>query len=516
MQRTLIPAVLFAVGFSLIAYLGVGSLTWPLYSDHTEYAFVGDTIMAGGVPYRDAWGLKGPLTYYIFGWARSLLGRSESSIRWVDLFLIVPLFSWKLHSLQLKLGGKPFGAALAVLLFLIFYFGGGYHWTAQPDDWAAMLILVSVSLLLNTKRSHVVNTIYAAVAIALAVLLKPTYLVFGPMLLLPPSSWKILSKENILRFLLGSVALAFTVSALYLWALRHGGLRELSDAYSFVRQQYPHDWLSYSKLNVFLDALRSVGMVIPYVLVPVGLYPILRSGRATVTRMLAVWFFLGILMVIYQNVYWIYEFTAAYIPAILTISLLVDILRQRVSLEFPKWRHPLDGIVLLFVGYIFLSPLISTTFFSTLPWPAYVLGLNGAEDYSVRVTEFDQQRKDLESVAAYLTANTSIDDKVQMFGWEFGGIQLAKRPLATRFGNVWPMWGNTSLKAHYREIFLKDLSISKPKVIFVDTTLPTPANDFPQLARFLSDHYKTGGTVGSCEVWIRKVSSFVQRNGSAQ
>ena len=516
MQRALIPSVLFAVGFSLVAYIGVGSLTWPMYFDHTQYAFVGDTIMAGGTPYRDAWDLKGPLTYYLFGWSRSLLGRSEISIRLVDLFVIVPLFSWQLHSLQLKLGGRPFGAALAVLLFLIFYFGSGYHWTAQPDDWAAMLICVSVVFLLDATRTHVVNTIYAAVAIALAVLLKPTYLVFAPLLAFRPSILKISSKENVLQFLLGSVAMTFIVSAFYLWALRHGGLRELIDAYSFARQDYPHDWLSYSELNAFLDALGSVGMVIPYVLVPVGLYSILRTGLSAIARILAVWFFLGILMVIYQNVYWIYELTAAYIPAILTISLLVDTLRQRVSLEFPEWRHPLDGIILLFVGYIFLSPLISTTFFSTLPWPAYALGANGTEDYSVRVTESDERRKVIEGIAAYLTENTAMDDKVQSWGCEFGGIQLAKRPVATRFGTAWPMMENTSLKERYREKFLQELSISQPKVIFVEAQFPKAVNYFPQFARFLSDHYEFGGTVESCQVWIWKTPTVEKSNSIAQ
>jgi hypothetical protein len=482
--------------------------------DHWQYAFVGDTIMAGGAPYRNAWDLKGPLNYYIFGWVRSLLGRSEGSIRLVDLLVIVPLFSWQLHSLHLKLGGKRFGAALAVLLFLIFYFGCGYNWTAEPDDWAAMLILVSVSLLLNTTRTHVVNTIYASVAIALAILLKPTYLIFSPLLLLPPSGFEISSKENVLRFLLGSTVMMFIVSAFYVWALRHGGLRELIDAYSFVRQAYPHDWLSYSELKVFLDLLSSVGFVIPYALAPVGLYLILRTGRVATARMLSVWFLLGILMVIYQNVYWLYELTAACIPAVVTVSLMVDILRERVSLGFPKWRHPLDSIVLLFVGYICLSPTISATFFSTLPWPAYALRLSGTEDYSIRLTDVQEHRKDIESIAKYLTDNTAINDKVQGWGWRGGcEILLAKRQLATRFSYAWAMIEQTSLKEHYREIFLQELSISQPKVILVEIEFPSPVNDFPQFSRFLSDHYKIAGTVGLGQVWIRKGPIVVQNNG---
>ena len=515
-QRTLIPSVLFGVGFSWVVYLGLGSLTWPMSYDNWLYAFVGDTIIAGGVPYRDAWDLKGPLNHYIYGWVRSLLGRSESSIRLVDFCVIVPLFSWQLHSLQLKLGSKRFGAALAVLLFLVFYFGFGYNWTAEPDDWAAMLILVSVSISLNTTRTHVVNTIYAAVAMALAILLKPTYLIFAPLLLLPPNKLKAASKENILRFLLGSVAMTFIVATFYLWTLRHGGLRELIDAYSFVREDYPRNWLSYSALKTFLDILRLVGLVIPYALVPVGIYVILRTGRAAIARMLGVWFFLGILMIIYQNVYWPYEIMSACIPAVVTISLLVDTLRQRVSLECRDSQHCFDGIVFLFVGCICLSPLISTTFFSTLPWPAYALRLKGTEGYSIRLTEPEERRKDIESIAAYLTDNTSINDRVQIWGFQFGGILLAKRPLATRFGTAWAMIDNTSMKSHYREIFLQELSVSKPKVMLVDTQLPRLVYDFPQFARFLADHYKLSDMVGLYQVWIWKAPTGVQSNGSAR
>ena len=51
-----------ALALGLVAVWAVASLGWPFGLDQGIFAWVGDTVLRGGWPYRDAWEIKGPAT----------------------------------------------------------------------------------------------------------------------------------------------------------------------------------------------------------------------------------------------------------------------------------------------------------------------------------------------------------------------------------------------------------------------------------------------------------------------
>ena len=71
MNRSLLrmAGVLVAIGVLLLT---VATLSWPLGWDQGIYAWAGDVIVRGGLPYRDAWVMKGPLVFYTFALAQTL------------------------------------------------------------------------------------------------------------------------------------------------------------------------------------------------------------------------------------------------------------------------------------------------------------------------------------------------------------------------------------------------------------------------------------------------------------
>ncbi len=50
---------------SILILIGwfITTLSWPLGGDIGTYAWIGDVIVSGGTPYKDAWDCKGPLVY---------------------------------------------------------------------------------------------------------------------------------------------------------------------------------------------------------------------------------------------------------------------------------------------------------------------------------------------------------------------------------------------------------------------------------------------------------------------
>ena len=504
-QSISIPRIMLCVGFGLAIFLAAGSLTWPLSDDHVHYGFAGDTIMGRGVPYRDAWDLKGPLTYYLYGWVRALLGRNELSIRIFDL-AIVSLFCWRLRLFVLELNGHQlFGANFAVLFFLLCYFGSGYYWTAQPDDWGGMLILLAVSFLLENVRRPFFCMSAAGVSMALAILVKPTFVIFVPLMFLPAARSGILAPENLRRVSPGLLVVVFVLTTSYLWVFRNGGFQDLVDALHFASSVYGSlpERLSLQRMHRGLSQLCSLGLVIPYVLVPICLWAMCRSGQMVPARMLAVWFVLSVIMLVYQGVYYDYEYISATIAAAAIIGVSVTNLGRWIKARIGHYLA--DGAIFALLGIMCLAPSISTTVFGAFGWPGYVLGLRSGGDYTAQISDPADRRHAVEALSSYLSVHTVQSDKVQIWGWVsgLGALTLSRRQAATRFGDTWAVMTDTPLKSYYRRVFLREISNSQPQCVIVDvgSSWAEPVAHFPEFDRFLHRNYALSTHIGDFEIW---------------
>ncbi len=149
-----------AILLALIVYvtlIALGSLWWPMGRDQGIFAWVGDVIVSGGAPYRDAWEQKGPATHYTYAAAQWLFGRASWSIRLLDLILlgITVAALWRL----VDRWADRFAAHVAALLFPLVYFRGLYWNTAQPDGWAAMCLVVALALTLRRESPALPRTV---------------------------------------------------------------------------------------------------------------------------------------------------------------------------------------------------------------------------------------------------------------------------------------------------------------------------------------------------------------------
>src|SRR5713101_4330918 len=128
--------LLFGVVLILCAFL----LFWIRHSNASEtglniatYLYVGKTILEGGIPYRDAWDIKGPGIFYLFSFSILLFGKTALGIEilegiWQALTaLIVFLIGKRIY--QREVAG--YLAAAFYLIYLLFFAARGG--TAEPD-----------------------------------------------------------------------------------------------------------------------------------------------------------------------------------------------------------------------------------------------------------------------------------------------------------------------------------------------------------------------------------------------
>src|SRR5690349_1844170 len=72
--------------------IAFSSLTILLYSfgrDQGIYAVVADTILDGGMPYRDAWDFKPPGIFLTYALAQGLFGKSMLAIRLLEVLGLI-------------------------------------------------------------------------------------------------------------------------------------------------------------------------------------------------------------------------------------------------------------------------------------------------------------------------------------------------------------------------------------------------------------------------------------------
>jgi hypothetical protein len=75
--------VLFWLLFCALVAVRVPSLAQPAGADQGLYAYVGQRILAGELPYRDAWDQKPPAIHYTYaaggGWVTRSRARSKAA-----------------------------------------------------------------------------------------------------------------------------------------------------------------------------------------------------------------------------------------------------------------------------------------------------------------------------------------------------------------------------------------------------------------------------------------------------
>jgi hypothetical protein len=222
-------------GTSLIALLllvRVPSVVEPAAADQSLYTYVGQQVLAGGVPYRDAWDQKPPGIHFVYAglWR---VWPHESVVALADL-VAAGLIAW----LLVVLGRRTFGSGVgycAACLFLLFGNPaftrlGGVFVRSQCETFIALAVTAALVLATKPARGRL-RLLGAGVCLAAAFWLKYNAAVYAlPLLLAVACSPARQPRRG--RQLLGDVAwvgAGFTAAALVVLAYfaAHGALGDL-------------------------------------------------------------------------------------------------------------------------------------------------------------------------------------------------------------------------------------------------------------------------------------------------
>lgn len=504
----------------VLAAWAVRYVGFPLGADQGILLWVGDVIRGGGLPYRDAFDIRGPGFDYLHALILVTFGRNEWGIRVFDL-LAISLGGWLVWRIARRVAG-PVAASASTVLFLLWYAALDYWSTAQSDGWCAVILSGVVALLvIEEKDAKLWRTAAAGMLIALCVLNKPLYAMF---LLLP--AVRVLAQRDrgagwmVSRW--GAIGAGFAAPILVCaaWFAAHGALDDLSEVhirwtlstYSglsqpwLTRVQATVGWILTSKFAVALG-------------VAVGGLVFLARTRRTDAVVIGLWLGLALLTVVAQARYWQYHWLVIYSPLAVLAGMGVHALtRLRAMGPTSPTNLAADReatLALRSMPVAVMAVLFGAAFFSpsleAYRWVKAEVGLTNMQEYDrMQYGIYGRGPNTFVDIARYIASRTSERDEVLVWGNVQGINFLSARRSATRFAYPRALTNeqDTQFRPRYLREFFDDLRAGAPTYVvaiderWCDVVLPSGPNstdhiayplrclnELPELQRFIEERY---------------------------
>jgi hypothetical protein len=476
--------------------------------DQGIYGVVGDVMLAGGAPYKDAWDFKPPGVFFVYATARALFGEGMGAVR------VFEALAWATLVGAFALLGRRFAGGvapglLAGALAVSSHVWLGFWHTAQPEAFGAVLLvwalwLASVDPEDATPARQRMHWALAGALYTAAAFMKPPlgggFLVSLGFAVHAARRAGIGALVPIVSFGAGALGILL---ALGLYFGAKGALGDFYQALFVYTPEYTR--LTYEGGDLASKCARSVSILFRRFswLHPIGLALFLVLPRlATRERELAL-HVLGILLLLLFGIALQGQFFAYhYMAALPLLALLAG---------FGLWKLTTLGERFA-IGSVAAALLVFVF--------ANANGLKGPipGGFVERVRTLDAGRAHnmpSRRVAAWVKTHTQPGDPIYIWGFQPMIYVLAERPPASRF--VY----NSPLRAAWyreqgREQLMAELEATPPVAFLVESGDPHPAstgNDldsvaelarFPRLTAFLAAGYDEGTPIESFKIHLRR------------
>jgi hypothetical protein len=534
-DRLLLAACLLAMAFLLLQILSYG-----YGRDQGIYAMVGRALLAGKMPYRDAWDFKPPGVFVIYAFARAVFGSGQWGIRALECVGLVAMVA-AMGELTKRWWGERMigilGGAVAVLVHAQLDF---WH-TAQPESFGGMLTIFALLALGHegggpaaeatltvapTSRERFLRRFACGALFGITGLLKPPLAGGGAVVAIALALEAYLRERSIraaarpvIPIVLGG---ATPLVLCAIWFAARGALHDLTAVLFVFTPHYTKlGWegetlggMVYWGFTEWLTGYSSVPTV--GVLLLLGLRPTKRErfGVVVVALIIAV-HLAGVIM---QGKFFPYHYGATW-PI---TALLAGLGFWRVWEKLTKW-HEAAGAGLFFAGLTALAFGRSAT--KDVPHSyldrcgerlaAFTASPRNQAEIDRLASVADVNAAANRAVAAYLHYHVPPDRTVFVWGFEPVIYDLADRTPSTRYLYDVPQrvaWA----KVAERATLMRDLEASHPAAVVVEKRDVFPMvtgdaidsndtlQDFDALRGMLRERYWVAETIEDFDIYLER------------
>lgn len=422
-------AVIFQAGVWLFFYPFM-----PLARDQGIFAWMGQSVLNGLLPYRDAWEHKGPLVHVLYA-IPQLFAHSSIAIRLFDMVLIaVGIFASSRALVHLGLSRLRWLCAAMIFMQYTSFWS-----SAQPDGWVGLGIAVVIAALfrdagwLEWRAAAIIG-----VVVGLSVWVKPVYAVYALLPLFYAGIWRKSLKVS-LRFAIRTwVIMALTAVPFFAWFASSGGLPDLWDAYVVFNLKNHSSIETRPMVSALSTSLLLAGLwpLILSIMALMSLPFFLRQFRKEGLVLLATCL-LGYVAGVLQGKFFSYQFFPAFSPLFIAgmvgISML-PVAASRVTGRLDRWARlmklvfaPLTILFIAFSTWVETAGVIRTGL-------AVAIGYESPLVWRKLFKSGDYDYAEIREVADYIAGNSATSDKMLVIGIDAGLYFEAGRMPPTRFG----------------------------------------------------------------------------------
>jgi hypothetical protein len=492
--------VLFSLAILATASWSVASISYPMGYDQGMMAAVGDVITRGGLPFRDGFDTKGPLTYYVFALVQGLFGRVMWGIRLIDLGIVITAAALFYSILSRILLSPSISRWMALSLVLATASRSWFH-VSQPDGWAAAFVVIAVSLLIGREQVSKIAWLTSGLWISASALIKPFYILFlgVPIAIAAQRGLGTVA----MPIILSASGAALPILGMSAWFWLNGALDDLVavhfgfnlKAYSDVASLSIPGVMESIAMYLWNGGPRSPRGPFGVLLVPIltGVIMTWRE-RQTVGLGILVWLATAVACVALQGKFFVYHWLIAFPPLLATAGLGLD----RLSREAVSGRVFAAIAIGVFVAGVALGPARDTWHYAR-----YVVHLDSRDDYLKGFSRFNYSPLSAVKAAAYIKARTQPTERVAVYGVDAVVQFLSERSSPSRFVYAFPLGVPSRLvRDSYRSEYMSDLRRAAPRYVVLGTHQDeSTLSEFPELGKFLAQRYRLDASFGLLELY---------------
>ena len=507
--------ILLALACVLLA-VRLPSLVQPMGADQGLYAYAGERILAGGLPYRDAWDQKPPAIHLTYALMRAIVPRDAAGPA-TDLLIaaIVAVLLWRLGG---AVAGEGVGAWAAIVFLLLsnpaFARLGGVSVRAQCETFMAGAVTAAFLCLARSRDERTRPNLVAAGALfGLAFAFKYNAAAYALAGVFALFVWKRLTREAA-----GALAAGFAlpVLAFGLWFGAGHTLTDLYDAtivynvrYSGETYQGPLHALTYLLTfpiqHARVDALWLLGGAGCAVLLPAAWW---RRDRLVAVG----WVAAACLTIAINGSRDLPQYFVQAAPALALAAAWAG------TLLFTRSRTVNAIIGLLVVIAVWRVNDFSKLVDNTSHDAKYILGQMTRTEHLARYGDRSTRKYSalaIDELAAFMRLHSEPADPVYVFGFSSGAYVGAGRRSASRF--VWSrpviVGFNDGKPGYGVSGLLDDLRRTPPAIVALQQRDWYPDVDdsahffmtSPPLAGWLREGYELVPGPEGFDVWMKRV-----------
>jgi hypothetical protein len=443
-----------AIGLILLSGVLIGSATlgYPRNHDTSAFLVIAQTIVDGGVPYRDSWDIKGPGVFFFHALCLLIFGSSDLSLRVFDAVWQI-LTALVIGQIASHLYRSERARVIAAVGYLALYFSQSSPGWTQSDGPLNLFLAAGFYYFLKALEGDAWRDwTLAGAGVGVAILFKLPFGLAGVLMLLI-ALWRggfdwIRAARRLSGLAIGAT-LPVGICLYYLGV--NGALEDYLQAQFSYAPQYAQICRSTFALECGLARVFSYRLSGFYGLLALALAWRLwgqRAGDKEFLHQMVMWSWLGIALFVVAmgGLFFLYHFYPAFPAAAILGTGAIYRFGELWDLQ-RSWKRWLPALALLAV-------CVSSSLLILAHGRNTILLIRGGppEDQWWHVA------------SRYVESRTSTDDTIFVWGNYYATYVLANRTPATRFLGIF-MFSPALEGLPYRERLLTDLRASRPMYI---------------------------------------------------